>query len=149
MRERRNLARGGTLRRHFACEPTSGHADSFYRPEPPADFVEANLAHCGVQTGYTVLGVAVARGLRTLLASPGFAPFDIVFFDPPYGAAPAEVLAGADAFVAPGGVLVLEHSGKLTAPESSGRLVRVREIASGDSRLTFYQVAAQASRVNR
>ncbi|OFW18226.1 MAG: hypothetical protein A3H97_20215 [Acidobacteria bacterium RIFCSPLOWO2_02_FULL_65_29] len=68
-------------------------------------------------------------------------PFDIVVFDPPYDAAPAEALAGADAVVASGGVLVLEHRRKETPPESSGRLVRVRQVASGDSGLSFYQMA--------
>ncbi|OFW18115.1 MAG: 16S rRNA (guanine(966)-N(2))-methyltransferase RsmD [Acidobacteria bacterium RIFCSPLOWO2_02_FULL_65_29] len=102
--------------------------------------VEANLAHCGVQTGYTVVGGSVARALHALAATPGFVPFDIVVFDPPYDAAPAETLAGADAVMAPGGVLVLEHRRKETPPESSGRLIRVRQIASGDSELTFYQV---------
>ena len=114
----------------------------FIESDPRASaLVEANLAHCGVQTGYTVLGVAVTRALRTLAADPGCAPFDIVVFDPPYDAAPGEVIEEAGAVVAPGGVLVLEHSGTLTAPESSGRLVRVRQIASGDSRLTFYQLS--------
>jgi 16S rRNA (guanine(966)-N(2))-methyltransferase RsmD len=102
--------------------------------------VEANLAHCAIQTGYTVLGVPVARGLLALAATPGFAPFDIVVFDPPYDAAPADVLTGADAVVAPGGVLVLEHGRKQAPPESSGRLVRVRQIVSGDSGLAFYQL---------
>ena len=105
--------------------------------------VEANLAHCGVQTGYTVLGVSVARGLHALAATPGFAPFDpfdIVVFDPPYDAVSAEVLAGADAVVAPGGVLVLEHARRASPPPSSGRLVQRRQITSGDSALTFYQL---------
>jgi 16S rRNA G966 N2-methylase RsmD len=87
-----------------------------------------------------VLGVPVARGLLALAATPGFAPFDIVVFDPPYDAAPADVLTGADAVVAPGGVLVLEHGRKQAPPESSGRLVRVRQIVSGDSGLAFYQL---------
>ena len=102
--------------------------------------VEINLAHCGVQTGYTVLGTAVARAFHMLAATPGFAPFDIVVLDPPYETPVAEVLAGADAVVAPAGVLVLEHARKLTPPELSGRLVRVRQIASGDSTMTLYQM---------
>ena len=44
-----------------------------------------------------------------------------------------------DALVAPGGLVVLEHAKRAAAPEQAGRLVRVREVKSGDSMLTFYE----------
>jgi UDP-N-acetyl-D-mannosaminuronic acid transferase (WecB/TagA/CpsF family) len=46
--------------------------------------------------------------------------------------------AAADLALADGGVLVLEHAKKQAAPASAGRLVRQRDVASGDSTLTFY-----------
>jgi 16S rRNA G966 N2-methylase RsmD len=87
-----------------------------------------------------VLGARVARGIQTLADTPGFVPFDIVVLDPPYDTSPAEALDGADRTVAPGGVLVLEHSRKQTPPAASGGLVRMRQVTSGDSALTLYQV---------
>jgi 16S rRNA (guanine966-N2)-methyltransferase len=101
--------------------------------------VEANLEHCGIRTGYTVLGLTVTQALDMLPGTPHFAPFDIVVFDPPYDTAASDALAGADAVLAPGGVLVLEHARRKPSPGSWGRLVRVREIAAGDSALAFYQ----------
>jgi hypothetical protein len=38
------------------------------------------------------------------------------------------------------GVLILEHARKRPAPETAGRLVRAREVASGDSMLSLYEV---------
>ncbi len=103
-----------------------------------------NLTHCGIQSGYTVLGAPVAHSFQTLADTPGFEPFDIVVLDPPYDTPPAEALGGADRVVAPDGVLVLEHSRRLAPPLRSGRLAQTRQLASGDSVLTMYQLVSSA-----
>lgn len=97
-----------------------------------------NLAHCGIETGYTVIRASVRRGLERLRADPRFAPFDIVLFDPPYDLAADAALAGADAVLTQGGMLVLEHARRQIVPESAGCLVKVRQVLSGDSALTLY-----------
>ena len=102
--------------------------------------IAANLAHCRIETGYTVLRVPVARGLEQLRADPAFAPFDIMLFDPPYDLDAERALAGADAVLASGGVLLLEHARARAVPVSSGRLVQVRQVRSGDSTATFYEL---------
>jgi 16S rRNA G966 N2-methylase RsmD len=61
-----------------------------------------------------------------------------MLMDPPYGFDSGAVLAGADAVLAAAGLLVFEHAGRQQVPEVVGRLVRVRQVASGDSSLTFY-----------
>jgi hypothetical protein len=48
------------------------------------------------------------------------------------------VLAGADTVLAAEGLLVLEHAARQRVPDLAGPLVRVRQVASGDSSLTFY-----------
>ena len=101
--------------------------------------IEDNLARCGIDSGYTVLGAPVAHSFQALAETPGFEPFDIVVLDPPYEMPPAEALDGADRVLASDGVLVLEHARRRESPVSSGRLARVRQIASGDSELTLYQ----------
>jgi 16S rRNA (guanine(966)-N(2))-methyltransferase RsmD len=100
--------------------------------------INANLAHCGIQTGYTVIRAPLALGLERLRSAFGFVPFDIVLLDPPYDLPPDRALAGIDAVLAPDGVLVLEHARRQTAPASAGRLVQVRQVQSGDSTLTMY-----------
>jgi len=93
-----------------------------------------NLAHCGVADGYVMIRAGVARALADLRG----ASFDIMVFDPPYNQQPDAILAAAADRLAPGGVLVLEHARRDRAPESAGRLVRTRDVTSGDSALSFY-----------
>jgi 16S rRNA (guanine(966)-N(2))-methyltransferase RsmD len=102
--------------------------------------VAENLAACGIECGYTVIRAAVAPALERERANPAFVPFDVVLLDPPYDVAPVEALAGAETVLAPDGVLVLEHAKKQHAPDIAGRLVRQREVRSGDSALTFYRL---------
>jgi 16S rRNA (guanine966-N2)-methyltransferase len=109
--------------------------------------IAGNLALCGIADGYAIIRTTVARGLDTLRASPAFAPFDIILLDPPYDQQPDEVLRGVPAVVAPGGVVVLEHARRQTVPDASDRLVRVRQIVSGDSALSFYEPHGQPSKL--
>ena len=102
--------------------------------------IAENLAHCGVQTGYTVVRTSAPRGFDALRAG-GQPPFDIVLLDPPYDEQPeaiVAVLGSVAKLLAPAGVLVLEHPRRRAAPEMAGVLVRSREVTSGDSALTFY-----------
>jgi 16S rRNA (guanine(966)-N(2))-methyltransferase RsmD len=101
--------------------------------------IRANLEHCGIDTGYNLMRVAVDRAV-TALQAPGFEPFDIVLLDPPYALPGHAALTTIDALVAPGGVAVLEHATRASAPDAAGRLVRVRQVVSGDSTLTFYEL---------
>ena len=101
-----------------------------------------NLAHCGVENGYAIIRSTVARAFVQLDAA-AFGPyelFDIVWLDPPYDEQPDAVIAAAAVLIAPGGLLVLEHARRRPAPEAAGRLVRVRQVTSGDSTLSFYEL---------
>ncbi|MGE3177217.1 MAG: 16S rRNA (guanine(966)-N(2))-methyltransferase RsmD [Vicinamibacterales bacterium] len=106
-----------------------------------------NLEHCGLAASPEALGGAgggcaiiratAARALE-MLRGPDVAPFDIVLLDPPYDQAPAAALDGVEAVVAPDGLVVLEHATRTPAPERVGRLVKYRDLPSGDSTLSFY-----------
>jgi 16S rRNA (guanine(966)-N(2))-methyltransferase RsmD len=103
--------------------------------------VAANLAHCAVETGYAIIRATVAVAIDDLGIAPPGAPghFDIILLDPPYDDPQVDaVLAAAGEVLAPGGVLVLEHARRRAAPETAGRLARVRQVTSGDSTLSFY-----------
>ena len=100
--------------------------------------IASNLERCGIGNGCVIIRSSVVRALATLRAGPAFVPFDIVLLDPPYDQTPERILEDAETVVAPDGVVVLEHARRRGAPESAGRLVRRRQIASGDSALALY-----------
>ena len=104
--------------------------------------IAENLAHCGVENGYAIIRATVERAIDQLDAA-AFGPyelFDIVWLDPPYDESSDAVVAAADKLIAAGGMLVLEHARRRPAPETAGRLVRVRQVASGDSMLSFFEL---------
>jgi 16S rRNA (guanine(966)-N(2))-methyltransferase RsmD len=100
--------------------------------------IAANLALCGITDGYAIIRASVAGALGELESNR----FDVMFFDPPYEAPPADLLAAAGETLASGGVLVLEHARRHMSPERLGGLTRTRQVASGDSTLSFYVQAA-------
>jgi 16S rRNA (guanine(966)-N(2))-methyltransferase RsmD len=104
--------------------------------------IAENLAHCGVENSYAIIRASVARAIDQLDAA-AFGPyelFDIVWLDPPYDEQPGAVLEAAGVLLVSGGLLVLEHARRSPAPETAGRLVRVRQVFSGDSALSFYEL---------
>ena len=102
--------------------------------------IAENLAHCGVSTGYTILRSDALRALASLGHATAF---DIILLDPPYTAGDttmASILSAAGECLAAGGVAVLERARRQPAPDTAGCLVRSRDVVSGDSALTFYEV---------
>jgi 16S rRNA (guanine966-N2)-methyltransferase len=99
--------------------------------------IAENVAHCGVESGYAIIRATVARAIDDYGATKAF---DIVWLDPPYDERPDAVIAAAGDLLTPNGVLVLEHARRQTTPETAGRLVRVRQVTSGDSALAFYEL---------
>jgi 16S rRNA (guanine966-N2)-methyltransferase len=94
-----------------------------------------NLAHCGVTNGYAIIRATVARALDDF----GAHTLDLILLDPPYDDLQVDtVIEAAGEVLAHGGMLVLEHARRRTAPEAAGGLVRVRHVTSGDSTLSFY-----------
>ena len=107
--------------------------------------IEENLARCGVVEGYAIIRASVVRGLERLREQPAF---DLIVLDPPYASQNSgeigRVMAAAADVMAPGGVLILEHARKRHAPETAGRLVRSREVTSGNSALAFYKLRGRS-----
>ena len=103
--------------------------------------IAENLARCGVTNGCAIIRAPVARGVGMLRSSPTFVPFDVVLLDPPYDQPLETILEEAETIVGSAGILVLEHAKRRQTPESTARLVRFRQIASGDSALSLYEFA--------
>ena len=104
------------------------------------DLIGANLAHCRVAIGYTLVRSDVRRALEALARGEAA---DIILLDPPYEVSESEVadvLAAAGELLTSGGIAVLEHARRRQVPATAGRLVRARQVVSGGSALTFYGV---------
>lgn len=108
---------------------------TFVEQDPrAAALIARNLARCGVADRHVIIRARLAASAAGLGD-----PFDIVFLDPPYGAAQlAGGLEEGAPLVAPGGLLVIEHAKRDAAPEITSGLRRSRELTQGDSALAFY-----------
>ena len=110
---------------------------TFVESDPRAvRLVERNLEHCAVTDRYAIIRARFADAARRLPAGS----FELVFLDPPYG--PDVIVSSLEAaapLVAPGGLLILEHARRHTAPIRAASLAKTRDIISGDSALSLYQ----------
>lgn len=109
----------------------------FVESDPRAvRLISANLARCGIEQRHAIIRAGLANAAERLAGRR----FDVVFLDPPYGRSALEqALAAAERLAGDGTLVVIEHATRDVAAESAGALVRVRELPSGDSALTFYR----------
>lgn len=110
----------------------ASHVTFIEQDRRAAALIQSNLEKCGISDGYAIIQASVLQAIR------GLAPFDVILLDPPYASDFDEALPHVGDIVRPDGVVILEHATKTDAPAAAGRLVRVRELKSGDSTLTFY-----------
>jgi 16S rRNA G966 N2-methylase RsmD len=102
--------------------------------------IAENLAQCGVSDRYAIIRTRLSHA-GTLAGSTRIAPasIDIAVLDPPYDEPDLDAaIALVDRWLAPGGILVLEHARRREPPERAGGLIRTRELTSGDSALAFF-----------
>ena len=109
---------------------------TFVEQDPRAvALIEANLAACGIGADYNVRRGDVLAALR----SPG-AAFDLILLDPPYDLHPVSpTLEAAAARLSADGLLVLERATR-REPAVPASLTRVRDVKSGDSTLTIFEI---------
>ena len=99
--------------------------------------IRENLKSLEIGDGFKVLEMDLNKALD------GFtSPIDIAFVDPPYDRDDIyeAVLQrfGSGTRLAPGGLLVIEHSRRKELPESSGAVQQIRSLVQGDAALAFY-----------
>ena len=97
--------------------------------------IRHNLDRCAIAGGYVIIQATVLQAIERLRGEPAF---DVILFDPPYATDIQDVLHHVGEIVEPDGLVVLEHARRSEPPASPGRLVRTREVRSGDSALTLY-----------
>jgi 16S rRNA (guanine966-N2)-methyltransferase len=115
------------------------------RAAPAVSVIRRNLAALEIRSGFQIESGSVSATLRRLAEAQRRC--DIIFLDPPYAADDEydHTLAGigqhADSLLTPGGIVVAEHSRKMTQPlkEDYGPLRRYRMLEQGDAGLSFYQ----------
>ena len=95
----------------------------------------ANVTSCDAAADYTIETGDVA----TLLLGHS-AAFDLIWLDPPYDSDSSEALVAAAGALVAGGLVVLERATR-RQPDVPESLVRVRDVKSGDSTLTFFTLA--------
>jgi len=110
-----------------------------------ATFVDAEAACCEAiiqslaRTGFAEAGTVIRGRLPGALHSLD-GTFDIVFSDPPYGAAEAEeTIVEVAPLLAEGGAVVYEHASRYNPPDRLAGLDRVQRRDYGDSTLSFYR----------
>lgn len=117
---------------------------TFVEREPKCiRIIERNLAVCQLTRQHQqvqLLRCNIARGISQRLRL--HAPFDIIYFDPPYYAGLygecLALLADANLLCA-GGVLLVEHSKQTCLPLTVGELTQYRQARYGDTRVSFYR----------
>ncbi len=108
--------------------------------------IAENLRRCGVSDGYAMMPAESALNRRV---APG-AGFDVILADPPYEEEDLGAAVGRlGAWLAAGGVLVLEHARRRQVPRAVASLVLVRSVESGDSALAFYRPSPQVLELSR
>jgi 16S rRNA (guanine(966)-N(2))-methyltransferase RsmD len=110
----------------------AGHVTFVEQDRRAAALIASNLKKCGISDGYAIIQASVLQAIR------GLAAFDVILLDPPYDSDFHDALPHVGDIVKPDGIVILEHATRTETPAAAGRLVRVRELKSGDSALTFY-----------
>ena len=104
-----------------------------------AALIAENAALCGVDDRCVIIRDTAERALQKRIEGE---PFDLIILDPPYDARPlSALLTSASAYLAPAGLIVLEHARRTAAPEATG-IRATRTVLSGDSALTFFEAIA-------
>ena len=99
-----------------------------------------NVASCRFSQTAEILCSDFNRALGMLAERPD--AFDILFADPPYEAGfvgPVIAALKDGNRMAPGGLLILQHSVREAAPDAGPRLVMTGRRGYGDTRLSFFQ----------
>ena len=105
------------------------------------DLVRENLHSLGIGTGFQLLLVEVAGGLRRLQEQMVSA--DFVFLDPPYRM-PEEYentlqFLGQSSLLTARAIVIAEHDRKIDPGGRFERLCRYRKLEQGDAALSFYR----------
>jgi 16S rRNA (guanine(966)-N(2))-methyltransferase RsmD len=100
--------------------------------------IRDNLQLLEVADGFALVQMDLAKALKSIATSS----IDIAFVDPPYERDDIYDaclnLFGGSSLLAPGGILIIEHSKRKQLPDEAGSLRKIRSLVQGDAALAFY-----------
>ncbi len=108
-----------------------------------AAVITENLRHCGIEEDYKLINRDAIQALKFLAAEK--TRFDIIFFDPPYASdiySPVMWQIAKSDLLVEDGVVIVEHRRDPPLLPNYDQLRPYREVAQGDSCLTFYKIEA-------
>jgi 16S rRNA (guanine966-N2)-methyltransferase len=114
-----------------------------------ADFVEQRADACAVirdnlrHTKFDGISAVHQVSVESFLARHPSEPYDFVIMDPPYAdpqIIPTLERLGRSALVAPGTIVVIGHSPRVTLPPALPPLQQLRQRCHGDSCFAIYEV---------
>lgn len=113
-----------------------------------ARIISENLKHCGIESRYKVINRDAIRAMKNFASEN--ARFDIVYFDPPYDSAlysPVMWQIANNNLLAEDGVVIVEHRRQTPLLPNYDRLRPYRQVAQGESLLTFYKAEDTATEI--
>jgi 16S rRNA (guanine(966)-N(2))-methyltransferase RsmD len=106
-----------------------------------ARIISDNLRNCGIRRDYRVINRDAIRGLKNLASEK--AQFDVIYFDPPYNSdlyTPVMWVIATYDLLAENGVVIVEHHRQSPLQPNYDRLRPDRQLAQGETHLTFFGV---------
>jgi 16S rRNA (guanine966-N2)-methyltransferase len=120
------------------------------KAEPALAAIRANLKALKIANGFTVEERGAGALLERFAKATESVQLDLVYLDPPWEADAeyANTLhllgsARGRAMLAPGALVVAEHSSKAQLAARYGELVQTRTLKQGDAALSFYAVPVE------
>lgn len=105
--------------------------------------IETNLEAFEIENDFKVANAEASEFLRKFVKK-ATAPFDIIFYDPPYAADYETVLnfigEHAEGILHPEAIVIVEHDKRKQLSDRFDPLKRSREVKHGDSVLSFFSV---------
>ena len=133
-----------------ALSRDASHATFVDRSRRMTALIKSNLELCRITEAETEVVQSEASEFLKRATKKKAAPWDIVYFDPPYADDYLPVLEriglNLEKLLADDGLVIVEHDKRKLLPEIVGSLKRTRVLKQGDSALSFYGIGSRASR---
>jgi len=120
----------------------AAHTTFVDRSRKSCTLIESNVALCRISEEQAEIYNSDAADFLRQAVSWKMAPWDVIFYDPPYKDDPTPLLEligiHQPQLLSDGGIVIVEHHHKLELPQVLAKLDRTRVLKQGDSSLSFF-----------